>query len=58
MMLIELTNELAPILVGLDVALLISGAAIMASIASSAWSTSAWRAWRPRVALHRPALAR
>ena len=58
MMLIELTNELAPIMVGLDVALLISGAAIVASIAANAWSASAWRAWRPRVALHRPVLAR
>ena len=59
MMLIELTDELAPIVIGLNVTLLISGAAILASIVSQAWSSSTWRVSRPRLAVfHRPAVAR
>jgi hypothetical protein len=59
MMFIELTEELAPIVIGLDVALLISGAAILASVVSHAWSSSTWRLSRPRLAVfHRAAVAR
>jgi hypothetical protein len=58
MMFIDLTNELAPILMGLNAALLISAAGIVANIVPSTWFASLRHAARPGLALHRPALAR
>ena len=58
MMFIEMTNELAPIIVGLNVALIVSAAAIVGNVAMNTWLTSLRRLERPRFALHRPALAR
>jgi hypothetical protein len=57
MMLIDVTNELAPMLVGLNVALVVSALAIVSNAASS-WLQSVWRTARPRFAMHRPVLAR
>ena len=58
MMFIDLTNELAPMLMGMNLALLISAGGIVASIVPSTWFESLRRAARPGLALHRPALAR
>jgi len=57
MMLIDMTNELAPILSGLSIALVVSALAIVSS-ASNTWLRSIRRMSRPRLVLHRPALAR
>ncbi len=58
MMFIDMTNELAPILYGLNIALVVSAAAIVGSTAMNAWFRSIRRIERPRLVVNRPALAR
>ena len=57
MMFIDMTKELAPILYGLDVLLIVSAAALVSCTAVSSWFR-ARRFERPRLILHRPVLAR
>jgi hypothetical protein len=57
MMLIDMTNELSPILVGLNVALVVSGLGIAAHVAAQSWSQLLGRFDR-RPALARPVLVR
>ena len=57
MMFIDMTKELAPILYGLDVLLIVSAAALVSCTAVSSWFR-ANRFERPRLILHRPVLAR
>jgi len=57
MMLIDMTKDLAPILYGLNIALIVSAAALL-SPAVSTWLRSIGRIERPRLTLHRPLLAR
>jgi hypothetical protein len=57
MMLIDMTNELSPILVGLNVALVVSGLGIAAHVAAESWSQLLGRFDR-RPALARPVLVR
>ncbi len=58
MMFIDMTKELAPILYGLNVALIVSAAAIVGHAAVSTWFRSVGRFARPRIVLLRPALVR
>ena len=58
MMFIDMTKELAPILYGLDLLLIVSTAAIVSRTAVSTWFGSTGRLERPRLVLHRPVLAR
>jgi hypothetical protein len=60
MMLIDMTKDLAPILYGLNVALVISAVGLLSRTAVSTWFRSLGRIERPRpqLTLHRPALAR
>lgn len=58
MMFIDMTKELAPILYGLDVLLVVSAAALVGRNAVSMWFRSTGRLERPRLVLHRPVLAR
>jgi hypothetical protein len=58
MMFIDMTTELSPILFGLNVALLVSGAALVGQVAVTTWSSSFGRfLWRPPF-VHNPVLAR
>ena len=58
MMFIDLTNELSSILIGLNLALLVSGAALIGQVAVDTWFSSFGRfEWR-RPVLHKPALVR
>ncbi|MEO8602246.1 MAG: hypothetical protein ABI629_06700 [bacterium] len=54
MMLIDMTRELSPILMGFDVALVISAIGLIASAVGTDWSR---KLTRPRLTLQRPALA-
>jgi len=54
MMIIDMTRELSPLLMGLDVALVISGLGLVAASVGTAWTR---RFSRPRLAIRRPALA-
>jgi len=57
-MFIDMTTELSPILFGLNVALLVSGAALVGQVAVTTWSSSFGRfLWRPPF-VHNPVLAR
>jgi hypothetical protein len=58
MMFIDLTSELVPMLYGLNVALIVSAAAIVGSNAVSAWFRSIRRIETPRLVIHRPVLVR
>lgn len=58
MMFIDMTKELAPFLYGLNIALVVSAAAIVGSTAMNAWFKSIRRIERPRLVVNRPALAR
>lgn len=57
-MVIDLTNQLSPILVGLNVALVVSAAAIFAPTALDTWSGSLGRFVRRPLTLNRAVLAR
>ena len=57
MMLIDMTNELSPILVGLNVALVVSGVGIVAQVALQSWSQLLGRFDR-RPTFPRPVLVR
>ena len=57
MMLIDMTNELSPILVGLNVALVVSGLGIVAHVAVQSWSQLLGRFDR-RPTFPRPVLVR
>jgi len=57
-MFIDMTRDLAPILLGLNVALVVSALAIFGSPAVNTWLRSLRNVERPRLVLHRPALAR
>jgi len=56
-MMIDLTNELAPVLVGLNVALVVSAAALVDGSVRR-WFASIGHIQTPRFTVHRPALAR
>ena len=58
MMVIDMTYELAPILFGLNAALIVSAAAVASCTAMTTWFRAHIRFERRRFALHRPALAR
>jgi hypothetical protein len=54
MMTIDMTRELAPLLLGLDAALIVSGLGLVAASLGTVWTRSLRR---PQLTLHRPALA-
>ena len=57
-MFIDMTRELSPILSGLNVALVLSGAALVGQVALNSWFRSFGRfEWR-RPVLHKPVLVR
>jgi hypothetical protein len=58
MMLIDMTKDLAPIVYGLNIALIISALALLSRTAVGTWFRSVGRIERPRFTLHRPLLAR
>lgn len=58
MMLIDLTNELSPILLGLDILFALSAAAVFGPPAVAALARSFRNQPRPRIVVHRPILAR
>jgi hypothetical protein len=58
MMFIDWTSGLSSILIGLDVALIVSAVAIICNIAVSTWVSSLWHSERPRITWHRPMWAR
>jgi hypothetical protein len=58
MMLIDMTNELAPIIFGLNAMAIVSGVAILTHTPVSTWFRSLGRFVRRPVAVHRPVLAR
>jgi nucleoside phosphorylase len=54
MMLIDMTRELSPLLMGFNVVLVISGLGLVAASVGTAWMR---KLSRPRLTLQRPALA-
>lgn len=58
MMLIDMTNQLAPVIYGLNALLLISSVALLADTPVNSWFRSLGRSARRPVALHRPMLVR
>jgi len=56
MMLIDMTHDLTPLLFGFNAAMIVSALAIVGGVVSS-WFASL-RIERPRLVVHRPALAR
>jgi hypothetical protein len=58
MMFIDMTNELAPIIFGLNAGLIISGMALISQTPVNTWFRSLGGSVRQPVAVHRPVLAR
>ncbi len=58
MMLMDLTNEFAPVLFGLNALFLVSTALVFGPPAVDALAKAFRRTSRPHLVLHRPALAR
>ena len=57
-MVIDMTNQLSPILVGLNLSLIVSAAALFAPTALETWSGSLGRFVRRPFTLNRPVMAR
>lgn len=58
MMLIDMTNEFAPILFGLNALVVLSSALVFGPSLIDAFVRTFHRTTRPQLVLHRPALAR
>jgi len=58
MLFIDWTRELSSILIGLNVALVISAVAIICNTPVSTLVSSLWHSERPRITWHRPMWAR
>jgi len=53
-MMIDMTRELAPLLMGINAALIVSGLGVVAASLGTGWTRNLRR---PQLTLHRPALA-